>query len=112
MIKKFNQFLFILLANGIFSFDVAAQTGGEQLYVQNCLICHADDGAGAMPGIAGLAENRNWSKISEDELLAKIKQGIVSPGAAIAMPPKGGNPDLTDSDIRKILKYIRMEFLK
>jgi len=112
MIKKFKQLLFILLAHGTLSFNVVAQTGGEQMYIQNCLVCHADDGAGAMPGIADLAENRNWSTISEDKLLAKIKQGIALPGAALTMPPNGGNPDLTDNDISQIIKYMRMEFLK
>jgi len=28
----------------------------------------------------------------------------------MAMPPKGGNPALTDADLKAVLKYMRNEF--
>lgn len=112
MSKIFQQLLFILPTLCAFSPDVMAQTSGQQLYMQNCMVCHADDGSGGMPGVADLTENRNWSTISEEKLLERIKQGIALPGAAVTMPPNGGNPDLSDSDLKLIIKYMRMEFTK
>ena len=88
-----------------------AEEQGAQLYVQNCMVCHADDGAGAMPGVANLTENRTWSTISQTTLLTRLKQGIQTPGASITMPSKGGNPDLTDEQLLTIVAYMRQEFL-
>lgn len=89
-----------------------ADNFAEQLYSQNCLVCHAEDGKGAMPGIPDLQESRAWSTLTEQELLARLKQGIQTPGSVMMMPPKGGNPDLTDDNLREIIRYMREAFLK
>jgi cytochrome c5 len=91
--------------------QINAEVNGEQLYIQNCMVCHADDGSGAMPGVSDLTKNRSWSTIPESQLVARLKQGIQSPGAAISMPLNGGNPDLTDRDLLVIIFYMREEFL-
>lgn len=89
-----------------------AENKGERLYVQSCVICHADDGTGAMPGVPNLIENRAWSIVPEKELLDRLKQGIQTPGATMAMPPKGGNPKLSDKELMEIITYMRATFLK
>ena len=89
-----NRWLFSGLFCLYFS-GLNAVTLGEELYMKNCMVCHADDGSGAMPGVVDLDENKAWSTIDEKILINRLKQGIQKPGAAISMPAKGGNPDLT-----------------
>jgi len=89
-----------------------ADTNGEMIYTQNCMVCHADDGSGAMPGVADLTENRGWLTLSESQLLSRLKKGIQKPGATVTMPPKGGNPDLTNDDIKAVITYMRNTFFK
>ena len=92
--------------------DVMAGMSSEQLYVQNCMVCHADDGSGAMPGVSDLTENKAWLTIDEGSLLAKLKQGIQKKGATMSMPAKGGNPDLADDDLMGMIRYMRQTFIK
>ena len=104
---------YILVVFMMFSlFNVHADSSGKNLFNQNCMICHADDGSGAMPGVSDLTENRNWSTLTNMQLLGRLNQGIQKPGAAMNMPPKGGNPNLTDKDLLLIISYMRKEFLK
>jgi len=91
---------------------VMADMSGEQLYIQNCMVCHAEDGSGAMPGVSDLAENKAWLTIDEGSLLAKLKNGIQKQGATVSMPAKGGNPDLTDDELTGIIRYMREIFIK
>jgi len=90
--------------------SVMAAVSGELLYTRNCMVCHAEDGSGAMPGVSDLTENKTWLTIEEEHLLAKLKNGIQKEGAIISMPAKGGNPDLTDSDLKGIIRYMRQKF--
>lgn len=94
-----------------YSISVKAESTGEQLYMNNCMVCHAADGSGAMPGVIDLEENRVWSRLDNKVLLKRLKQGIRTPGARFSMPAKGGNPDLTDNDLNKIIHYMRQSFL-
>lgn len=96
----------------LYAITVKAESTGEQLYVQNCMVCHADDGSGAMAGVIDLEENRAWSTIDSQLLLKRLKQGIQKPGASISMPAKGGNPNLIDNELEKIIDYMRQSFLK
>lgn len=88
-----------------------ADTSGESLYLQNCMVCHADDGSGSMPGVLDLDKNRSWSTITVSELLARLKKGIQGSESGVSMPPKGGNANLTDNDLEKIILYMRESFL-
>jgi mono/diheme cytochrome c family protein len=111
----FNRTKTRLLFIGLFLFAsvvLHAESQGEKLYLQNCAVCHAADGNGAMPGVPDLAGSPAWSKLSDKELLVRVKQGIQKPGAVIAMPPKGGNAKLTDGELTKIILYIRATFSK
>lgn len=96
----------------LYATGVKANSGGEQLYLQNCTICHADDGSGAMPGVIDLQKNTSWATADEMKLLARLKQGIQKPGATMNMPAKGGNPNLTDNDLNEIIHYMRQSFMK
>jgi cytochrome c5 len=74
------------------------------------MVCHADDGSGAMPGVIDLGENRVWLTIDSQLLLKRLKQGIQNTGGGISMPAKGGNPKLTDNDLQKIILYMQKYF--
>jgi len=91
---------------------VTAEINGEQVYVRNCMVCHADDGTGAMPGVADLTKNRKWLSLTEAQLLARLIEGIQTPGVSVTMPPRGGNPNLKDDDLRAVLFYMRNTFNK
>ncbi|KAA0217387.1 MAG: hypothetical protein EDM82_01070 [Cyanobacteria bacterium CYA] len=99
-------------------------TGPEAaLFVASCSSCHGADGGGVeglgkslkdseVEGLGKSLKDSEWAKgKSDDELLAFIKQGRpiwdAENTTGIDMPPKGGNPALTDEDIRAIIKHIR-----
>ena len=63
-----------------------------------------------MPGVLDLKEDKGWSTEDEQSLLARLKQGIQKPGGNFNMPAKGGNPNLTDDDLKKIIRYMRKSF--
>ncbi|MHB2016086.1 MAG: c-type cytochrome [Candidatus Xenobia bacterium] len=97
---------------------VAALIGGcargpetpTKLFAQNCSGCHGPHGEGAPAGKA-LVDNPFVENASDDALLAFIKQGrkVNDPmnTTHMQMPPKGGNPGLTDIQIREIISHIR-----
>lgn len=89
-----------------------AVADGKALYEQSCSACHGQDAK----GIAGLgkdltAHSAFVSSQSDDQLLEFIKKGRDASDPAnttgVAMPPKGGNPALTDDEIKAIIAYLR-----
>lgn len=101
-----------VMAYVVFSYLPNANAGmsGEELYFQNCMACHAYDGSGSMPGVVDFKDASSWKEMDEQTLLLKLKQGIQKEGAAVSMPPNGGNPNLTDKELKKIIRYIRKTF--
>lgn len=88
---------------------------GKHIYDQSCLPCHGGDGKGALAGISDLTQVEVFkSDATSDAALFKylksIKQGIKSSNGGMSMPPKGGSLDLTDQEIREVLKYMREKF--
>lgn len=90
-----------------------ASSGGPEaaLFVSSCSACHGADGAG-VEGLGKSLRDSVWSKSkSDDELLAFLKQGRpiwdAENTTGIDMPPKGGNPALTDEELRSIIRHIR-----
>lgn len=81
------------------------------LFVSSCSACHGADGGG-VEGLGKSLKDSVWAKgKSDDELLAFIKQGRpiwdAENTTGIDMPPKGGNPALSDDDLRLIIGHIR-----
>ncbi|BAN36053.1 cytochrome c, class I [Sulfuricella denitrificans skB26] len=83
---------------------------GEAVYNGICLACHGGDGAGSLPGVPDLTEVA--APLSQDDavLLKRMVEGFKSPGSPMEMPPRGGNPALTDADLKAALKYMRKTF--
>jgi mono/diheme cytochrome c family protein len=84
---------------------------GKQLFLTSCSACHGPEGK----GVQGLGKDMTGSEfiagLSDDDLLAFIKAGrsVGDPlnTTGVTMPPKGGNPALTDEQIRDIVAYMR-----
>lgn len=84
---------------------------GEEQFNSICIACHGPGGT----GIEGLGKPFTTSTflltVSDDELLQFIKTGRPSTDPAnttgVDMPPKGGNPALTDAQILDIIAYVR-----
>jgi mono/diheme cytochrome c family protein len=89
-----------------------AQTGaGQELFQQTCAVCH---GANA-EGVQGLGKNLNANEFvqskSDAELVAFLVEGREADHPdntqGVAMPPKGGNPMLTEDDLQQIVTHLR-----
>ncbi len=84
---------------------------GKEQYDSICIACHGPGGE----GIEGLGKPFTTSEFLQDsndqEMLEFIKVGRPSGDAlnttGVDMPPKGGNPALTDEQILDIVAFIR-----
>ena len=94
--------------------DSSPGTGlsGKDIYSQTCVACHGASGTGAIPGTPNFTKADGALSKSDDELTRNITVGFQSPGSPMAMPAKGGNPDLNAADVRAVLGYLRESFGK
>lgn len=90
---------------GVSQTAVAAE--GKALYEATCIACHGPMAKGAIPGVPDLATGGRLAK-SDTEVAANILNGFQSKGSPMAMPPKGGNPNLTAADAKALVKYLRV----
>ncbi|MBK8989924.1 MAG: cytochrome c [Chloroflexi bacterium] len=83
---------------------------GEVLFQQSCASCHGPDAK----GVAGLGKDMTTSTfiqgLNDEELLAFVKTGRPTSDSlnttGVDMPPKGGNPALTDAQLLDIIAFI------
>ncbi len=85
---------------------------GAEVYSQTCIACHGKNGKGTVPGAPDFNKADGPMSGSDEVLFKRIKLGFKSPGSAMAMPPKGGNKNLTDADIKAVVKYLRDTYRK
>ncbi|GAB4154185.1 MAG: hypothetical protein Fur0021_20560 [Candidatus Promineifilaceae bacterium] len=91
--------------------SVGDAAAGAMLFQQSCASCHGP----AAKGIEGLGKDMTTSvfihDLNDEELLAFVKTGRPTSDPAnttgVDMPPKGGNPALSDDQILDIIAYIR-----
>lgn len=84
---------------------------GQEKFAGTCVSCHGPAGE----GIAGLGKDMTTSTfirdLSDAELVEFIKTGRPTSDplntTGVDMPPKGGNPALTDQDLADIVAFIR-----
>ncbi|MBN2366843.1 MAG: cytochrome c [Calditrichaeota bacterium] len=85
---------------------------GKSLYVQNCSVCHGENGLGVKGLGKDLVHSEYVDSLSDAELLKYVNEGrtVDDPRntTGIPMPPKGGNPALTDQQIMHIIAYMRL----
>ena len=97
--------LIVLLSlSGLVQTAMAAE--GKALYETTCVACHGANGQGAVPGVPDFAKGGRLSK-PDAELVANILKGFQTKGSPMAMPPKGGNPNLTAEDAKALVIYLR-----
>ena len=81
---------------------------GSAIYHKTCVACHGEDGHGTRRGMPDLTSG--VMAYSSNSLAAHIEHGFRGAGRPLAMPPKGGNPDLTADDIVNVLAYLHHAF--
>ena len=84
---------------------------GRDLFGMTCITCHGPDGGGIPKLGANLRESKFVAARTDDQLIDFIKHGR-QPGEpnsvlGLAMPPKGGNPALSDDNLHDIIAFIR-----
>lgn len=84
---------------------------GNKLFHSTCVACHGQGGVGVPGNGKSLANNAFIQSLDDDALLAFIQQGR-SPTdplntTGIQMPPKGGNPAMTEDDLLDVISYLR-----
>lgn len=83
----------------------------EELFKSTCATCHGQDAR----GVQGLGKNLTTSQfvdsLSIDDMVAFLEKGrdVGDPlnTTGVAMPPKGGNPALTQDQLRAIAQYVK-----
>jgi len=91
--------------------NVDTMRRGKAVYERGCVSCHGIDAEGAMPGVPDLTATGGPLSKGDAVLLKSLREGVQSPGSTMAMPPKGGNPTLTDGDLHDVLEYLRRTFI-
>ena len=100
----------LILALGAFAAGAQASSHGKTVYERTCVACHGADGKGTLPGVPPLG-GKNGRLVKPDDVLVKnMLEGFQSPGSTLAMPPKGGDPSLTEDDAKAVLQYMRKAF--
>ena len=84
---------------------------GEKLFQQTCATCHGADGHG-MPKLGKeLHDNVFTKSLTDQEMLQFLKEGRPAwhqdNTQGVDMPPRGGNPSLTDEDLLAIIAFQR-----
>jgi len=80
---------------------------GRTVYEQTCIACHGQNAEGAFEGVPALGGVTGRLAQSDTVVLDHMINGFQSEGSFMAMPPFGGNPDLTDQDMADTLAYLR-----
>lgn len=84
---------------------------GQQKFAGTCITCHGPDAK----GMTGLGKDLTTSEFlrtkSNTEMVAFLQTGRPSSDplntTGVDMPPRGGNPALTDQDLADIIAYVR-----
>jgi len=88
--------------------DVGA---GEEVFAGTCATCHGPDARGIDGLGKDLHSNEFVASMSDAEMVAFLEEGRPAGDPAndtgVDMPPKGGNPSLTEQDLYDVVAYIR-----
>ena len=84
---------------------------GEKLFKQTCAICHGMEGQGIDKLGKPIVGNEFVALHSDADLVEFLIEGRPATHPdnerGVDMPPRGGNPGLTDDDIASIVAYAR-----
>ena len=84
---------------------------GKAVFGRICATCHGQD-ANGLPGLSkGLRNNEFTKSQSDAELVEFLKLGRPSTHplntTGVDMPPKGGDPTITESDLQNVVAFLR-----
>lgn len=85
-------------------------SAGEEVYFTSCVGCHGEDGTGGIPGTPDFTLERGVLALPDNLLIKHITEGYSSGEAAMPMPPKGGDDDLTIRQLWEVLAYMHQHF--
>lgn len=88
---------------------IITEDTGKRVYNSLCFTCHgSESGAGGLPGIPHLGDTEAWAdKIAQGKALLYERALNGFTGASgIPMAPKGGNPNLSDDEVRAAVDFI------
>jgi disulfide bond formation protein DsbB len=85
---------------------------GRELYAGSCAACHGTGGQGLPNQGPDLRGSEFVAGSTDDQLLAFLASGRPAGDprnkSGLPMPPRGGNPSLTDRHLGQIVKYLRV----
>jgi disulfide bond formation protein DsbB len=86
-------------------------TKGKTVFAGTCSACHGPEGKG-IPSLGKDFTTSTFVKgMTDDQFLAFLKTGRPASDplntTKVDMPPKGGNPALTDQDLYDVIAFIR-----
>lgn len=83
---------------------------GETLYQGTCATCHGPDAEGIEGLGKDLHDNAFIQSNTDDQMVAFLKVGRPASDplntTGVDMPPKGGNPSLSDTDLLDIVAFL------
>ena len=71
----------------------------ETMYNESCKLCHATDTMGA----PRVGDADAWDDVMDKGMKKVLRNAIAGTGG---MPPKGGNMDLSDADVKAIVEFM------
>ncbi len=84
---------------------------GRAIFHTSCVACHGQEGVGIAGNGKALANNAFVQSLDEDGLFEFISKGRAPTDplntTGIQMPPKGGNPAMSEDDILDVIAYLR-----
>lgn len=90
---------------------VGDAANGGKIFSTACVACHGPEGKGVQ-GLGKDLTTSEWvAQQSDEQLVEFIKKGRDASDplntTGVAMPPKGGNPAMSDQDIADIVAFVR-----
>ncbi|KXW57552.1 c-type cytochrome [Ferrovum myxofaciens] len=97
-----------VMAVGLLLGTVAAHAdnGLELAKKSGCLSCHSVDTPKVGPSYKSVAAKYRGQPGAEAKLIAKVTRGGSGSWGMMPMPAKGGNANLSEEDIKNLVKWI------
>ncbi|MDA8416302.1 MAG: c-type cytochrome [Betaproteobacteria bacterium] len=83
-----------------------ADAGLDLARKSGCLNCHAVDKKRVGPSYQEVAAKYKGQASAQARLVAKVTNGGSGVWGAMPMPPKGGNANLSEADIKVLVKWV------
>ncbi len=103
--------LSVLAKPALAELDADDYLRGRDIYAASCTLCHGAGGRGVAGLGKALATSEFVAGMYDGGLVAFIAHGRAADDpyntTRVAMPPRGGNPLLTDADLAKVVIYLR-----